>query len=505
VVFTVGLTTATSSYTVTMLGKVDSYEVELDSGQQKAVEEVLTDVDKDGGSWKLVNNPSSTTTEITDSITIAQSQFTKATSDESYPVTGADADGGKASVTLSVDGYKDDNGSSSGYDTEEIGVTVSVSDGRLGVGSTTEVGNDTTNSNANSYDERLKLSADISGDSESTVTGARTAGAKTYDFDDTDTDTSVSSSSVTTAPGVATITKITTEITTEEGNAEWTDTWDKTTTTTSDYNVNSISVKVDQLGTGEVVEYGDSLNSGALSVDGTVSGSGADTDTTIRTVTVATDGDGDGTAYLEAQSTDDFRVLTDGVTVNYDYDKTVDTDTYAQNMEADVTRTTTTETTTVVNSHDITLVFHLDGQDGDGDAVSTQFLVTLDTNNDGVLTSVDQTPAVQETLADNGIFPAIEGSSGYTDNDIMVGSEGDDTISGGTGDDTIYGGAGEDTIDGGKGDDTLFGGSGTDKVTGGDGADTFSQSEVTSGEVLDYNSGVDLTPLVSNPDDQTTT
>ncbi|UCJ11581.1 MAG: hypothetical protein JWS08_17790 [Phormidium sp. PBR-2020] len=56
-------------------------------------------------------------------------------------------------------------------------------------------------------------------------------------------------------------------------------------------------------------------------------------------------------------------------------------------------------------------------------------------------------------------------------NDIIFGTEGDDTIAGTNGNDTIIGNAGNDIINGGNGDDILAGGDGNDILDGGDGND----------------------------------
>ena len=72
---------------------------------------------------------------------------------------------------------------------------------------------------------------------------------------------------------------------------------------------------------------------------------------------------------------------------------------------------------------------------------------------------------------------------GATGNDILFGTNGDDSINSGAGDDRIWGMRGNDTLDGGSGNDELFGGAGNDTLTlgrddndsldGGEGSDTF--------------------------------
>lgn len=63
---------------------------------------------------------------------------------------------------------------------------------------------------------------------------------------------------------------------------------------------------------------------------------------------------------------------------------------------------------------------------------------------------------------------SLEGTS---DNDVIVGTPGNDSIDGGTGDDLVCGGSGNDDIDGGIGDDDLCGDGGNDTMDGGIGDD----------------------------------
>ncbi len=64
----------------------------------------------------------------------------------------------------------------------------------------------------------------------------------------------------------------------------------------------------------------------------------------------------------------------------------------------------------------------------------------------------------------------IEGGGGA---DTLLGDLGSDIISGEAGDDIIDGGSRADTLDGGSGDDTIFGGTGADEIDGGDDNDTI--------------------------------
>lgn len=77
-----------------------------------------------------------------------------------------------------------------------------------------------------------------------------------------------------------------------------------------------------------------------------------------------------------------------------------------------------------------------------------------------------------------------------TDDDSVLGGDGNDTIEGGAGDDvllgetgadSLVGGTGDDTLDGGVGDDTLIGGEGADSLVGGDGLDTADYTDSDAG------------------------
>lgn len=57
--------------------------------------------------------------------------------------------------------------------------------------------------------------------------------------------------------------------------------------------------------------------------------------------------------------------------------------------------------------------------------------------------------------------------------DMVEGGAGNDVLMGGAGNDALHGGAGNDQLNGGAGNDTLNGGKGNDVMTGGSGADTF--------------------------------
>ena len=74
--------------------------------------------------------------------------------------------------------------------------------------------------------------------------------------------------------------------------------------------------------------------------------------------------------------------------------------------------------------------------------------------------------------------------------DVICGLGGDDVIKAGKGPDIVFGGAGDDVIDGGKGADVLKAGAGDDTVSGGNGADTL--VGFSGADDLRGNSGTDV-------------
>lgn len=82
-------------------------------------------------------------------------------------------------------------------------------------------------------------------------------------------------------------------------------------------------------------------------------------------------------------------------------------------------------------------------------------------------------------------------SAGEGDDDVDGGA-GNDVLMGGAGNDVLYGGAGNDELSGGSGDDVLAGGSGNDVLTGGSGADTFVFTAGAGQDVVtDFQAGID--------------
>ena len=92
---------------------------------------------------------------------------------------------------------------------------------------------------------------------------------------------------------------------------------------------------------------------------------------------------------------------------------------------------------------------------------------------------------------DRAVTPAADGSAG---NDVICGTNGNDTINGGGGNDLIVGYDGDDTLTGGLGDDQLHGwigtdvldpGAGTDRSVGGAGNDTVRYGATSANDTVE--------------------
>ncbi|MBB4403782.1 MULTISPECIES: Ig-like domain-containing protein [Rhizobium/Agrobacterium group] len=80
--------------------------------------------------------------------------------------------------------------------------------------------------------------------------------------------------------------------------------------------------------------------------------------------------------------------------------------------------------------------------------------------------------------------------------DDVYGGAGNDVLMGGAGNDVVFGGAGNDEISGGSGHDVLAGGSGNDVLTGGSGVDIFVFAAGDGRDVVtDFQAGLDIVQL----------
>ncbi|MGN7807664.1 DUF5801 repeats-in-toxin domain-containing protein, partial [Ensifer sp. 22521] len=203
-----------------------------------------------------------------------------------------------------------------------------------------------------------------------------------------------------------------------------------------------------------------------------------------------------------------------------------------------------------VPATDVNFTVNAVGVDGDGDTVSTSFLVTsvggssanntfagtsanevfhggsgTDTINGGAGTDIadytGSTSAVFINLDDSGNTSSVatagsqpEGSIGggdaagdtLTGIEGLIGGSGNDFLHGNSGANYLAGGIGNDWLYGEGGDDSLYGGTGSDTMTGGEGSDIFvldpdSLSNIHD-VIADYNFGqddsVDLSALLGN-------
>jgi len=71
----------------------------------------------------------------------------------------------------------------------------------------------------------------------------------------------------------------------------------------------------------------------------------------------------------------------------------------------------------------------------------------------------------------------VTGRNGTQENDLMLGTAGDDVLDGKQGDDCIVGGAGNDILRGKQGDDVLIGGPGIDECVGNQGNNVYIDCE----------------------------
>jgi Ca2+-binding RTX toxin-like protein len=105
-----------------------------------------------------------------------------------------------------------------------------------------------------------------------------------------------------------------------------------------------------------------------------------------------------------------------------------------------------------------------DGSYWDQTYIKDQVLIGTDANQS--LTGYSTDDVINAGAGDDSI-------SGGSGNDILSGEAGDDNLNGGSGNDTLSGGAGADSLYGDDGDDTVLGGAGNDYLYGGSGNDTL--------------------------------
>ena len=186
------------------------------------------------------------------------------------------------------------------------------------------------------------------------------------------------------------------------------------------------------------------------------------------------------------------------------------------------------------------LLYKVGVTDGDNDYVSSDFHVTIDANNDGIMhavgtdtvvgnadlqssstiTTVNNTyvyyndggtivdvsndtvtnvtnessssnVSVVASGVDAILMETVDGIIDPTDSDVMVaGDDQDYAMFGGGGDDILLGGDGNDFLVGNAGDDVMTGGAGSDSFEPANGADT----------ITDFEDGIDTMLTTINPE-----
>ena len=95
-------------------------------------------------------------------------------------------------------------------------------------------------------------------------------------------------------------------------------------------------------------------------------------------------------------------------------------------------------------------------------------------------------------VCDDNIYVGTDGNDsidGSSDKDSLFGGAGNDVLSGANGDDYMFGDAGDDTLYGGDGDDKLYGGTGNDIIYGSYGDDTYYFNLGDGEDIIDEVSG----------------
>jgi len=140
-----------------------------------------------------------------------------------------------------------------------------------------------------------------------------------------------------------------------------------------------------------------------------------------------------------------------------------------------------------------------------GDTINggTGFDVLVLLNNLSTGYTVDMDGMVSSSGDPIASISEIEGISGSSYNDTLIGagsdellegSAGDDIITGGAGADTLSGQSGDDQINGGADNDLLDGGDGNDLIEGGDGDDTI--NGLLGHDTIDGGAGFDILDLM---------
>ena len=95
------------------------------------------------------------------------------------------------------------------------------------------------------------------------------------------------------------------------------------------------------------------------------------------------------------------------------------------------------------------------------------------------------------TICDDLIYGSDGNDSLFADegNDVVYGGKSDDSVSGGPGDDILYGEEGNDSVNGDEGNDQIYAGEGDDILNGGNGNDTYIFDLGDGNDIIDEKKG----------------
>jgi RTX calcium-binding nonapeptide repeat (4 copies)/von Willebrand factor type A domain len=332
-VFTLALNVNDGTYTYTQIGTIDAYAITEDINEATGPETGIPDVEN---STTLI----SAAHDETGSITFKSNNLTSGGGVSTYGLQGTltDPDTG-VSVKLTILGEGTDSGSTFA---SSLSDKVNWSGSGLGVGD-----------NHIDSGEQLKISVEVIAptDSDNPLSGAElNADSVKVTFDQLGTSEKAS--------------------------------WNVEGTAQGD---GSLQPETNYIRGGKV----DTENSTQTDDGGYTNESGNADDDFTRTVDISASNT--GTVTFTAGSGDQYRIDPDnGITVNYSY--TVPA-VIAETQTATYTTVETTTTGTKTTAYDVTMLFSFTATDADGDVVITQFHVTVDANNDGVVASVDSDQA----------------------------------------------------------------------------------------------------------------
>jgi Ca2+-binding RTX toxin-like protein len=167
---------------------------------------------------------------------------------------------------------------------------------------------------------------------------------------------------------------------------------------------------------------------------------------------------------------------------NYVFDKNDGTDTINEDGDssggADTIKLEDIEFTNALDQGDIARLGLLSMSRSGDDLVITQSTNTI-TVTDQYDSSAPEYRIEELELNDAYTFTLIDGNSGGSGDEVVVGTSSGETLTGGAGMDLLFGGGGDDTLEGGAGADYMDGGSG--------GTDTLTYASSSDGVIVTVN------------------